>query len=150
MGFFDWLGGLNLFQWYAVILGIELAVGFAEMFVKDRGAEFKEIRASAPSWSPDWLDYTIALLTVVIAAVLWPVFTLIDLYHLGKRVIVWAADKYLNWYTMRTLKKMGLFEDAFAEGGSVYGPTQDDDDTITVMFDADGNIVRPEGKWSGE
>ena len=150
MGFFDWLGSLSLVQWYALIMLMELAFGLFDMFVKDRGAEFRMIKDAAPDWSPGWLDYTIALLTVAIVAVAWPVFTLIDLYHLGRRVIVWAADKYLNWYTMRTLKKMGLFEDAFAEGGKVYGPTQDDGDSISVMFDSEGNIVRPEGKWSGE
>lgn len=140
MGFFDWLGSLSLVQWYALIMLMELAFGFFDMFVKDRGAEFRMIKDAAPDWSPGWLDYTIAILTVAIVAVLWPVFTLIDLYQLGKRVIVWAADKYLNWYTMRTLKKMGI-----------YGPTQDDDDSISVMFDADGNETRlREGRWSGE
>lgn len=139
MAFFDWLGSLSLVQWYALIMLMELVFGFFDMFVKDRGAEFRMIKDAAPDWSPGWLDYTIAILTVAIVAVLWPVFTLIDLYHLGKRVIVWAADKYLNWYTMRTLKKMGI-----------YGPTQDDD-SISVMFDADGNKTRlREGRWSGE
>ncbi|WIF20578.1 hypothetical protein SEA_JFLIX2_88 [Rhodococcus phage Jflix2] len=130
MGFFDWLGSLSIAQWYALIMLIELAFGLFDMFVKDRGAEFRAQRED--DWVPLWADYAVALVSVVIVAVLWPVFTVLDLVRLVRRGIVWAADKYLDWYTKRTLKKMGMFEDAFV-GGKVHGPTQDDD-SISVMF----------------
>ncbi|AEV52052.1 hypothetical protein [Rhodococcus phage REQ1] len=145
--FIEWLDNLSLFQWYVLFVLMELVFGLTDMFVKDKGAEYRALKDDAPGWAPEWANRVVALLSIVIVAVAWPVVTVITLYKLTERVIVWGADKYLNWSTRRFLRKVGITDEDL--GGSVYGPAHDDD-SITVMFDAEGNVVQPEGKWSHE
>ena len=109
--FFDWLGQLSIVEWYALIFLIEIVFGLTDMFVKERGAEFRQLRDESPDWAPGWADYVVAVLAIVIVAVLWPVFTVIDFVKLVRGVIAWGADKYLNWRTRRWLKKAGIAEE---------------------------------------
>lgn len=142
--FFGWLGNLSLAQWYALILLMELVFGFFDMFVKERGAEFRQLKDAAPEWFPRWAQIVAAVTSIVVVAVLWPLFTVVEFVRLVRGAVVWVADKYLAWYTRRALKKI-LAEDA--AGGYVHGPRGSDDD-ISVIFH--GPVEFPSREMSEE
>lgn len=99
------IAGQTLLWWYTAITVAALAVGFVEVFV-GRNAEIHEMREAAPGWVSSKGVVVVAVLAVIVVAVLWPVQIVVWLYLRLRRVVCWAADLYLNWYTRRQLRKL--------------------------------------------
>lgn len=136
--------GQSLWWWYCAFILAELILGLLQVFVFDRGSEFREMADHAPEWMPPAGVYAAALMAITVVALLWPVLVAAWVFFFVRRAVVWAADKYLQWYTRRWLKRVV----------AVQGPAPDDDLIPTMLGETETWVASDdeerEGKWSYE